>query len=100
MEKNIESANPINTNLSKDAIPDLDNTIKFINTVMGNWCGYTVKSEQKLVELKGHQVWKKFYWIDRRPYNGIGFGDRGTLVLPPYKQEKPEVQCSASSVNK
>jgi len=29
------------------AIPDLKSAIKAINAIAGNWCGYTVKSNQK-----------------------------------------------------
>ncbi|CAG8480817.1 17706_t:CDS:10 [Cetraspora pellucida] len=28
-------------------MPDLNNTIKFINTILSNWCGYTVKTDNR-----------------------------------------------------
>ena len=34
------------------AIPDLKSVIKAINAIAGNWCGYTVKSNQKKIGLK------------------------------------------------
>ncbi|RHZ85691.1 hypothetical protein Glove_62g22 [Diversispora epigaea] len=54
-------------------IPDLNATIKFINTIVNNWCGYTIKSRRRKEGPKGQQVWKSTYWIDRKPYNGTGF---------------------------
>ncbi|CAJ0830229.1 8848_t:CDS:2 [Entrophospora sp. SA101] len=48
-------------------LPDLKATVKLINAIAGNWCGYTIKT--------------------------------GTPILPPYKPEEPEVQCSSSSAN-
>ncbi|CAH1766751.1 4167_t:CDS:1, partial [Entrophospora sp. SA101] len=44
-------------------------------------------------------MWKRTYWIDREPYGGTGFNKAGTPILPPYKPEEPEVQCSSSSAN-
>src|SRR5205823_278528 len=40
---------------------DLKSAIKAINAIAGNWC------------------------INRRPYNGTGFGDKGAPELPPYR---------------
>ncbi|PKY58734.1 hypothetical protein RhiirA4_513394 [Rhizophagus irregularis] len=56
--------------------PDLKSAIKAINAIAGNWCGYTVKSDKKRIGPKGQQVWQYSYQINRRPYNGTGFGDK------------------------
>jgi len=32
--------------------PDLNVTIKFINAVIGSWCGYTIKSGRKREDLR------------------------------------------------
>ncbi|CAG8801394.1 34408_t:CDS:2 [Gigaspora margarita] len=64
---------------------DLLSAIKTINAIAGNWCGYTVKSNQKKIGPKEKQVWEYSYRINHRPYKGLGFGDKGALELPPYK---------------
>nr|CAG8649359.1 913_t:CDS:1 [Entrophospora candida] len=83
-------------------MPDLNATVKFINAILGNWCGYTVKSGRKKEGPKGQQVWKSTYWIHRVPDNGAGFETQERIkaiklnvpnyhltvpVLPPYKPE-------------
>ncbi|CAJ0832797.1 1725_t:CDS:2, partial [Entrophospora sp. SA101] len=65
--------------------PDLKSAIKAINAIVGNYCGYNIKSKRKKVGPKGQQVWEYSYQINRQPYKGIGFGDKGALILPPYK---------------
>ncbi|CAJ0835973.1 13410_t:CDS:2 [Entrophospora sp. SA101] len=67
--------------------PDLNATIKFINAVVGNWCGYAIKSKRKREGPKGQQVWKQIYWIDRKPYSETGFNEARAPILPPYKPE-------------
>src|SRR6185436_17489618 len=42
-------------------LPDLNATIKFINAILSNWCGYTIKSEQRLSRSKDQRVWKRSY---------------------------------------
>jgi len=69
-------------------IPDLNATIKFINAILGNWCGYTIKSGATRVGSKGHQVWKKTYWIDRNPYDGAGFNNQEEVMAR--KLDNPE----------
>ena len=83
-------------------IPDLNATIKFINAILSNWCGYTIKSGETRVGSKGHQIRKKTYWIHRVPDNEAGFETQEGImaiklnvpnyhptnpVLPPYKPE-------------
>ncbi|CAG8783653.1 28869_t:CDS:2 [Gigaspora margarita] len=63
--------------------PNLKATVKLINAIARNWCSYTVKSEAKL----------------SGPKNQTGFNKAGTPILPPYKPEEPEVQCSSLSAN-
>jgi hypothetical protein len=65
--------------------PDLKSTIKAINAIAGNWCGYTVKSNRKKIGPKEQQVWEYSYKINRQPYDGRGFGDKYAPELPPYK---------------
>ena len=65
--------------------PDLISAIKTINAIAGNWCGYTVKSNRKKIGPKEKQVWEYSYRINRRPYKGLGFGDKGAPELPPYR---------------
>ncbi|RIA81090.1 hypothetical protein C1645_837555 [Glomus cerebriforme] len=65
--------------------PDLKSAIKAINAIAGNWCGYTVKSDKKRIGSKGQQVWQYSYQINRWPYNGTGFGDKGAPELPLYR---------------
>ncbi|CAB4374880.1 unnamed protein product [Rhizophagus irregularis] len=65
--------------------PDLNSAIKAINAIAGNWCGYTVKSNRKKIGSKEKQVWERSYRINRQPYKGLGFGDKGAPELPPYK---------------
>ena len=65
--------------------PDLKSAIKAINTIAGNWCGYTVKSDKKRIGPKGQQVWQYSYQINHWPYNGIVFGDKGAPELSPYR---------------
>ncbi len=67
--------------------PDLNLTIKAINTIAGNWCGYTIKSDKKRIGPKEQQVWQYSYRINRQPYNGIGFGDKGAPELLPYRSK-------------
>ncbi|CAI2198235.1 15988_t:CDS:2, partial [Funneliformis geosporum] len=38
--------------------PDLNSAIKAINAIAGNWCGYTIKSERKLVGPKEQRIWE------------------------------------------
>ncbi|CAG8718658.1 895_t:CDS:2, partial [Gigaspora rosea] len=83
-------------------LPDLNATIKFINAILGNCCGYTVKGGRKKVGPKGQQVWKSTYWIDRVANNKVNFMTQERImaiklnapnycpidpVLPPYKSE-------------
>ena len=65
--------------------PDLNSAIKAINAIAGNWCGYYVESDKKRIGPKGQQVWQYLYQINRRPYNGTGFGDKGAPELSPYR---------------
>ena len=65
--------------------PDLISAIKTINAIAGNWCGYIVKSSQKKIGPKEQRVWEYSYKINRQPYDGLGFGDKGAPELPPYK---------------
>ncbi|CAG8852232.1 29701_t:CDS:1, partial [Gigaspora margarita] len=82
--------------------PDLNATIKFINAILGNWCGYTIKSERKLSGPKDQRVWKRTYWIYRVLPDGAGFETIERImaiksndpnyyptnpILPPYKPE-------------
>ncbi|GBC19783.2 hypothetical protein GLOIN_2v1842826 [Rhizophagus irregularis DAOM 181602=DAOM 197198] len=60
-------------------------TIRAINAIAGNWCGYTVKINRKKIGPKEKQVWERSYQINRQPYDGLGFGDKGTPELPPYR---------------
>ncbi|PKC51668.1 hypothetical protein RhiirA1_483231 [Rhizophagus irregularis] len=66
-------------------IPDLHSAIKTINAITGNWCGYNVESDKKRIGPKGQQVRQYSYRINRRPYNGTGFGDKGAPELPSYR---------------
>ncbi|RIB10166.1 hypothetical protein C2G38_210230 [Gigaspora rosea] len=83
-------------------LPDLDATIKFINAILGNWCGYTIKSGETRVGPRTNRVWKKTYWIHRVPPNSAGFETIERImaiklndpnyhptdpILPPYKPE-------------
>ena len=34
-------------------IPDLNSTIKAINAIASNWCGYIIKSNKKRIGSKG-----------------------------------------------
>ncbi|CAG8486342.1 1410_t:CDS:10, partial [Scutellospora calospora] len=54
-------------------IPDLNTTIKFINAILSNWCGYTIRSSTTHVGSRTNRVWKKTYWIYRKPYGGDSF---------------------------
>jgi hypothetical protein len=65
--------------------PDLNSAIKAINAIVSNYCGYTIKSKRKLIGPKEQRTWERSYRINRQPYNGIGFGDKGAPELPPYK---------------
>ena len=65
--------------------PDLKSAIKAINAIAGNWCSYTVKSNQKRIGPKEQRVWEYSYKINCQPYNGTGFEDKGAPELPPYK---------------
>jgi len=67
--------------------PDLHSAIKTINAIAGNWCGYYVESDKKRIGPKGQQVRQYSYRINRRPYNGTGFGDKGAPELPPYRSK-------------
>ncbi|GBC12170.2 hypothetical protein GLOIN_2v1842826 [Rhizophagus irregularis DAOM 181602=DAOM 197198] len=64
---------------------DLNSAIRAINAIAGNWCGYTVKINRKKIGPKEKQVWERSYQINRQPYDGLGFGDKGTPELPPYR---------------
>ena len=65
--------------------PDLHSAIKTINAIAGNWCGYSIESDKKRIGPKGQQVRQYSYRINRRPYNGTGFGDKGAPELSPYR---------------
>ncbi|CAJ0902392.1 14640_t:CDS:2, partial [Entrophospora sp. SA101] len=69
-------------------IPDLKSAIKAINAIVGNWCGYTIKSERKLVGPKGQQIWKYSYQINRKPYNSCGFDNQEEVMAR--KLDDPE----------
>ncbi|GBC39147.2 hypothetical protein GLOIN_2v1790944 [Rhizophagus irregularis DAOM 181602=DAOM 197198] len=60
---------------------DLNSAIRAINAIAGNWCGYTVKINRKKIGPKEKQVWERSYQINRQPYDGLGFGDKGHIVL-------------------
>jgi len=95
-------------------IPDLKSAIKAINAIVGNWCGYTIKSERKLVGPKGQQIWKYSYQINRKPYNSRGFDNQEEVmarkldnheyypiapVLPSYKPKvSDEIQDLFDSI--
>ena len=66
-------------------IPDLKSAIQAINAIASNWCRYTIKSDKKRIGSREKQVWEYSYKINRQPYNGTGFGDKGAPELPPYK---------------
>ncbi|CAG8438849.1 9101_t:CDS:2 [Cetraspora pellucida] len=83
-------------------MPNLNATIKFINAILGNWCGYTVKGGRKKVRPKGQQVWKSTYWIHCVSDNEVDFMTQERIiaiklndpnyrltdpVLSPYKSE-------------
>ncbi|RIB23784.1 origin of replication binding protein [Gigaspora rosea] len=83
-------------------LPDLNATIKFINAILGNWCGYTIKSGETRIGPRTNRIWKKTYWIHRVPPNGAGFETIERImaiklndpnyhstdpILPPYKPE-------------
>ncbi|CAJ0830395.1 12886_t:CDS:2, partial [Entrophospora sp. SA101] len=51
-------------------LPDLKATVKLINAIVGNWCGYTIKSGETRVGPRTNRVRKKTYWINRVPDNG------------------------------
>ncbi|CAJ0870776.1 7690_t:CDS:2 [Entrophospora sp. SA101] len=89
--------------------PDLKSAIKAINAIVGNYCGYTIKSKRKLIGSKGQQIWKYSYQIDRKPYNGLGFDNQDEItrysrdpiapVLPSYKPKMTdEVQNLFDSI--
>nr|CAG8676619.1 13836_t:CDS:1 [Entrophospora candida] len=69
-------------------MPDLNSAIKAINAIVGNWCGYTIKSERKLVESKGQQIWKYSYQINRKAYNSCGFDNQEEVMAR--KLDNPE----------
>ncbi|CAB4387887.1 unnamed protein product [Rhizophagus irregularis] len=66
---------------------DLNSAIRAINAIAGNWCGYTIKINRKKIGPKEKQVWERSYQINRQPYDGLGFGDKGALELPPYRSK-------------
>ncbi|CAG8853807.1 19499_t:CDS:1, partial [Gigaspora margarita] len=83
-------------------MPDLNATIKFINAILSNWCGYTIKSGRIKEGPKDQRVWKSTYWIYRVPRDGAGFETIERIkaiklnapnyrptnpILPPYKPE-------------
>src|SRR5207248_6562562 len=67
--------------------PDLHSAIKTINAIAGNWCEYNIKSDKKRIGLKGQQVRQYSYQINRWPYNGTGFEDKGVPELLPYRSK-------------
>ncbi|CAJ0847115.1 9_t:CDS:2 [Entrophospora sp. SA101] len=69
-------------------MPDLNSAIKAINAIVGNWCGYTIKSERKLVGSKGQQIWKYSYQINRKAYNSCGFDNQEEVMAK--KLDNPE----------
>ncbi|CAG8459218.1 6177_t:CDS:2, partial [Gigaspora rosea] len=69
-------------------IPDLKLAIKAINAIVGNWCGYTIKSERKLVGSKGQRIWKYSYQINRKSYNSRGFNNQEEVIAR--KLDNPE----------
>ncbi|CAB4413121.1 unnamed protein product [Rhizophagus irregularis] len=44
-----------------------------------------LKVIKKRIGPREKQVWEYSYKINRQPYNGTGFGDKGVPELPPYK---------------
>ncbi|KAF0389332.1 helicase: PROVISIONAL [Gigaspora margarita] len=60
-------------------MPDLNATIKFINAILGNWYGYTIKSSATRVGSKEHK-YKKTYWIDCKPYSRASFDNQEELM--------------------
>src|SRR5207253_6017030 len=60
--------------------PDLKSAIKAINAIVGNWCGYTIKSERKLVGPKEKRIWQYSYQINRKPYNSRGFDNQEEVM--------------------
>ncbi|CAG8675667.1 965_t:CDS:1, partial [Scutellospora calospora] len=54
-------------------IPDLNTTIKFINAILSNWYGYTIRSSTTHIGSRTNRVWKKTYWIYRKLYSRDSF---------------------------
>ncbi|RHZ44601.1 hypothetical protein Glove_718g63 [Diversispora epigaea] len=71
-----------------DRTPDLKATVKLINAIPRNWCSYTVKSGGNSCRFQGHQVWKKTYWIDCKPYNRTGFNKKNFHHINQNQQAK------------
>ena len=78
--------------------PDLKSVVKAINAIAGNWCGYTIKSSRKKIGPREKQVWEYSYKINRQPYNGTGFGDKGAPELPPYRSKTNNEMISPESI--
>jgi len=67
--------------------PDLNATIKFINAILSNWCGYTIRSGETCVGPRTNRVRKKTYWIDRKAYGGIGFNNQEVVATKLHNPE-------------
>ncbi|KAF0401385.1 helicase: PROVISIONAL [Gigaspora margarita] len=71
---------------------------------MSSWCGYTIKSGTTCAGSKGHQVWKKMYWIDHELYDRAGFDNQEELIdkklrIPDYFLIAPVFPLYKSKVN-
>ena len=66
---------------------DLNSAIRAINAIVGNWCGYTVKINRKKIGSKEKQVWERSYQINWQLHDDLGFEDKGTPELLPYRSK-------------
>ncbi|CAJ0845541.1 7602_t:CDS:1 [Entrophospora sp. SA101] len=85
-------------------IPDLKSAIKAINAIVGNWCGYTINSERKLIGPKEKRVWKYSYQINRKPYKRRGFDNQEEVMArkldnPEYRSKVPVLPSYKSKVS-
>ncbi|CAG8631602.1 3266_t:CDS:1 [Diversispora eburnea] len=85
-------------------ISDLKSAIKAINAIVGNWCGYTINSERKLIGPKEKRVWKYSYQINRKLYKGRGFNNQEEVMTnklnnPEYRSKVPVLPSYKSKVN-
>ncbi|CAG8473724.1 3083_t:CDS:10, partial [Cetraspora pellucida] len=76
-DKQILSDDQIKVAFEQSQISDLKSAIKAINAIVGNWCGYTIKSERKL------------------PYNDRGFNNQEKVMAK--KLDNPKY-CSINPV--